>query len=940
MRAIIAGALVGLLLGSAIGGEFSVLGAISGALVGGYFFRSRQPARMTPGELERRLLELEKSLAEQRSELELLHRLVVAPGESVAAAPVAPTAEPTPPSSTSAARDTTVSPPVAGDEPGGRWVDVDALLEPRKPSSGFRAAAPRSEPETADARPDPMAAYLKTTLGIAGDHLAIPGWLKWFWETNPLAKIGIVLLFFGVASGLRLAIDHGLLPVPVRLIATAVAGIALIAFGMTKVRVARHRVFGLALQGGGFALLYLVGYFMLTRYALIGQGLAFAAFATLGVGCVALAARQDGPALAVLGLSGAFLAPVLASGSAQMPLPLFLYFALLNAFILGIDWFRAWRVLNIAGFVFTLAVGMAWAIANYHPPHYLVTQAFVVLFLAAYSAMPVATALFRAPGSAGWQDGMLLFGTPLVGCFLQAQLVGDTAYGLAWSALAGSLWYLMLWWLIVRRAGSASPTIAYAHFGIAAFLATVAVPLAFDAQVTSAFWAAEGAAVLWYGVRMRRMLAQVTGLLMQLAAGVALLLGWQALHRGLPVANDAVLGAALVVAAALFSTRLLHRIAGATPVPPELPLGWAALWWFATGFAEISRCAPWALQPSYHLLFVAASVVAVDALSMLWRWPRLRAACLLLTAAAVLAAVITLTRTGHPFAGFMAFALPLALVLHHILLAADEKRGAPFFQTVRHIGGWWLLLASLVLEASWQAERHAQPPHFWAFVGVVGVLAASIALVARGARRGLWPFAVAEARYVPLGVLPALVGLVVLLPLGNATLSGADGLGWPYLPLLNVFDATQLAAAASPLLLAGLLKAAETRRLRGLVFALAFIWLSALAARIAHHWGDVPFAAGPLLQSTLFHALLTLLWTVTALAALILASRRSLRTAWFGGITLLGIVGAKLLLFDGTGRGTLTWAATLIGVALLVLAAGYFAPLPPEDRGSPHAEDE
>ena len=90
MRAIIAGALVGLLLGSAIGGEFSVLGAISGALVGGYFFRSRQPARMTPGELERRLLELEKSLAEQRSELELLHRLVVAPGESVAAAQETP----------------------------------------------------------------------------------------------------------------------------------------------------------------------------------------------------------------------------------------------------------------------------------------------------------------------------------------------------------------------------------------------------------------------------------------------------------------------------------------------------------------------------------------------------------------------------------------------------------------------------------------------------------------------------------------------------------------------------------------------------------------------------------------------------------------------------------------------------------------------------------
>ena len=42
--------------------------------------------------------------------------------------------------------------------------------------------------------------------------------------------------------------------------------------------------------------------------------------------------------------------------------------------------------------------------------------------------------------------------------------------------------------------------------------------------------------------------------------------------------------------------------------------------------------------------------------------------------------------------------------------------------------------------------------------------------------------------------------------MGNATVSGADGLGWPDLPLLNVFDATQVAATASLLLLVGVLK--------------------------------------------------------------------------------------------------------------------------------------
>jgi uncharacterized membrane protein len=940
---VIAGAFVGLLLGSAIGGEFSLFGAIAGALVGGYFFRNRQPSEMSDREMAQRLLRLEQNLDQLRGEFQEFRRAAQPVDQPASQTTEFMSPRPVTVAETSlpvgAASAVTVSPPASGPESAGRVVDLDALYTSVKRSRDAGPEVPGSEPDTPGNRPDPMAAFMEATFGVDGNRLAVPRWLRWFWESNPLAKIGIVLLFFGVASGLRLAIDHGLLPVPVRLIVTAVASLALIAFGIVKARDARHRVFGLALQGGGFALLYLVAYFMLSRYAMIGQGPAFAAFAALGVGCVALAARQDGPALAVFGLSGAFLAPLLAGGSAPTPLPLFLYFTLLNAFILGVDWFRAWRVLNIAGFVFTLAVGMAWAIGNYHPPHYLVTQAFVILFLAAYSAMPVATVLFRAPGSAGWQDGMLLFGTPLVGGFLQAQLVGDTPYGLAWSALAGSLWYFLLWGLIVRRAVGAPPVIAYAHLGIAAFLATIAVPLAFDAQVTSAFWAAEGAAVLWYGIRTQRALAQATGLLMQLAAGVALLLGWPALHRGLPVANDAVLGAALLVAAALFSTRLLQRIAGTTPVTPVLPLGWAALWWFATGFAEIERSAPWGLQPAYQLLFVAASVVAVDALSMRWRWPRMRAASLLLTVTSILSAVVTIARAGHPFAGFMAFALPLALVIHHVLLAADEKRGAPLFQTVRHVGGWWLLLVSLALEVSWQAERHAYPPHFWAFVAVVALLAAGIALVAWGAKRGLWPFAVAEGRYVPLGVFPALAGLVVLLPLGNVTLSGQDGLGWPYLPLFNVFDATQLAAAASLMLLAGLLKAEEGRLLRGVVFALGFIWLSALAGRITHHWGDVPFAAGPLLRSTLFHALLTLLWTVTAISTLILASRRGLRVAWFGGITLLGIVGGKLLLFDAAGRGTLTWAATLIGVALLVLAAGYFAPLPPEQR-SPQGEDE
>jgi hypothetical protein len=163
MWAIIAGAVAGLLLGGAIGHEFLLFGAIAGALVGGYFSRNRQPAGMSRRELAQRLLVIEKRLAEQRGELEMLRRQV-AGSEQSAVPPVIPTGESDstvsecasePPASTVAAGPAAVRPP-SGREPEGRRVDLDALLEPRRPSAGSAAAAPRPEGDNGrrPSRPD------------------------------------------------------------------------------------------------------------------------------------------------------------------------------------------------------------------------------------------------------------------------------------------------------------------------------------------------------------------------------------------------------------------------------------------------------------------------------------------------------------------------------------------------------------------------------------------------------------------------------------------------------------------------------------------------------------------------------------------------------------------------------------------------------------------
>lgn len=904
----IIGGLIGLVVGAYVGGKSALLGALVGAGLGVWIGSERQAAGERKSALAARLARVEGDLARLCREVEELQERQRERGVPQAMPATAPTVF----AETVAMR--------ANPEP----ERIEMAIEPPPTIAPSATSLPRDEPAVPIAAP----------ITLPAEPIELPPWLARFWAGNPLVKIGIVLLFFGVASGLRLAAEYGLFPVPVRLFLAAAAAVGLIGFGFAKVRDDTHRVFGLSLQGGGFALLYLVAYFMLARYAMIGQGLAFSLFAAFGVACVTLAAKQDGPALAVLGLASAFLAPLLAGGNADTPLPLFSYFALLNVFILAVDWFKSWRVLNIAGFIFTLAIGMAWGIDRYEDRHYLVTQIFLALFLVAYSAMPVLTSLFRAPGLNGWRDGMLIFGTPVIGSFLQARLMEGVPYGTAWSALIAAIWYALLWLMLYRHNDPENEIVERSQLGLAIAFFTLSIPLAFGAQLTSALWAIEGAAVLWYGVQTRRLLPQITGLGMQVIAGVALLLGWNELGHRLPVANDVVMGGFLLVLGGLASARMLRSLGKDPEFPPAVPFIWALLWWLAIGLGEIRDFAPQQLHASLGLVYLMATVLALEGLAHWWSWPQVRAAAILLLLALWLAAAHSTVDTGHPLPGLMTLALPAALGLHYWLLYRHERKGSVDFEEVRHLGAFWLGLAVLSLELAWRLQQWAPANTLWPFVAVTLTMAVGGALPVWGAGRGIWPFARTEGQYVPTGAMLPALALIGILPLAAISLSG-DGSGLPYLPLLSVFDLTQIAGMAALLMFAGCLDQDHRKLLRAAIGGIAFICLSTLAARLVHAWGGVPFEFAAMMRSTLFQMLLTLFWTITSIATMIIASRRGQREFWFGGFSLLGVVGAKLLLFDAAGRGTLMWTGTLIGVAVLVLAASYFAPLPPRAEAAP-----
>ncbi|EEF24664.1 conserved hypothetical protein, partial [Ricinus communis] len=421
--------------------------------------------------------------------------------------------------------------------------------------------------------------------------------------------------------------EYGLLPIQMRLLLSAVAGIALIVFGHAKAREEEHRMFGFAAQGGGFGILYLIVYFMLARYQLIGHAPAFGLFAALGVVCISLAAAQNAASLAVLGISGAFLAPVMAAGDEGNHVALFSYFALLNTFILWVNWSKAWRSLNFAGVAFTFVIGLEWASLSYRPEFYGTTQFFLLLFFMMYTLVPTAYALLKAPGTQGWLEGAVLYGVPLVTAALQRRLLDGNDIALAWWSLGASVYYLGLWWLVRRREDDRLMVMENSYLGMALVFLTLAVPLAFDVQLTVALWALEGAAALWLGVAQDRWLLRLGGAALQVYAGFYLLAHGHRSSMDLPVLNASYISALLIAATGLMSAKQLRKLM-LTPYA-TLMLIWGLLWWMGASWNEID----WGVgEPHKHaawLLLCVATGFAAEGWGKHEGWIQLRLAALI-----------------------------------------------------------------------------------------------------------------------------------------------------------------------------------------------------------------------------------------------------------------------------------------------------------------------
>ncbi|GAB5534335.1 MAG: DUF2339 domain-containing protein [Rubricoccaceae bacterium] len=751
---------------------------------------------------------------------------------------------------------------------------------------------------------------------------------------NLVARISLLLVFVAVGLFIRYAAQQGLFPIEVRLLATSAVGAALLATGW-RVR-KTSEAFALTLQGGGVAVLYLTIYASYALYDLLPPFVALVLMAVVAAGCAALAVVQNAPALALIGVLGGFMAPVLAGSDSGNHVLLFSYYTALNLGVLGIAWIKGWRSLALLGFGCTFIIGGLWGGLTYRPELYASTQPFLIVFFAIYFALAIhfARRAIRAetpPERVLVVDGTLVFGLPAATFVLQRGLVEAMPYGDAWSAsILAAIYLAVTIWLY--RSGPSLRLLADAFLAVGLAFATLALPLAFNRVLVGALWVLEGAALVWTGARQRKAWMRWGGLALQLVAA-AVLFRQGVLDPDEAFGPETLTGWIVAIALGL-SSYVLHRYRSDTwaweTIASHGLLIAGLVWWGASGFVHAMD-----LLSDDHQLAALVGFAAVSAGGLLLAgrsldWSAMRLSAFGLLPVGFVLWLVALIDSGHAFGDLGWIAWPAALTIAVFALAINRTT-RPRLHAVAVGATVWLIALVLATELGWLGER-GELGTGWAPAGV----GLAFALALAGPLKT--PDALLDRLASRRGLGLAAAGVAGALMVWMMVIVGADGGAEPipYLPVLNPLGLTTLAGLGALIAFALWLQRPSAKTfVWGLAGAFGFAGLTLEVARSVHQLEGVVFDVDPLFASAMFQAALAITWTVLALVLTILAVRKESRPMWFFGAAVLAVVVIKLFLVDLSRTDSLVRIVAFFAVGLLGLWMAYQAPLPPRQASPP-----
>src|SRR5438445_6713130 len=182
-----------------------------------------------------------------------------------------------------------------------------------------------------------------------------------FMGAKLFAWIGGLALFLGVAFFVKYSFEHNLIPPELRVAIGFAVGLALVVGGLALKR-KENAVTSQTLCATGILILYAVTFACRSFYHFAFFGLipTFALMTLITAAAILLAVRLNALVVAILGIAGGFLTPVLLSTGQDNPLGLFGYISLLDIGLLAVARRKEWSSLPILGAIGTVLMQVAW----------------------------------------------------------------------------------------------------------------------------------------------------------------------------------------------------------------------------------------------------------------------------------------------------------------------------------------------------------------------------------------------------------------------------------------------------------------------------------------------------------------------------------------------------------------------------------------------------
>ncbi|MBN1809917.1 MAG: DUF2339 domain-containing protein [Planctomycetes bacterium] len=327
-----------------------------------------------------------------------------------------------------------------------------------------------------------------------------------------LLIIGVVVTVLGIAYFLKYAFDNNWVGPAGRVALAYATGLAGLGLGEWFRR--RYGLFGLLLIGGGIATLYFSSFAAFQIYGLVPQWLAFTLMVIVTVLAWGLSIFHDTMWLAVLGIVGGFLTPVVLSTGVDNQIVLMTYMTILNLGVVGIAGFKRWPLLNYLGFLATWGMFTGWYIKYYEQPKFWPTIIYCNIFFLAYTLAPFFYYLVREHKKP-LRGFLITVPNAFIGFGYSYAIIKDFS-SLKWVSLVtlgySAISSLMAHYVYRRNKENIEPFVML--IATSTLFLVITVPVLFSGHWITVFWAVQAAVLLWAAVRLRHKLLFVGTLLL------------------------------------------------------------------------------------------------------------------------------------------------------------------------------------------------------------------------------------------------------------------------------------------------------------------------------------------------------------------------------------------------------------------------------------------